>query len=91
MARRGIILSLDFNIPMRRWRILVIYKNSDKWYVHLNLLHHEAEVKGQREKSKEEGGADGRYHQILISGLTSSPTPISSVVYLVKGLLRSRY
>lgn len=91
MARRGIILSLDFDIPMRQWRILVTYRNSDKWYVRVDLFHHEAEVKGQREKSKEEGGADGRYHQILISGLTSSPTPISSVVYLVKGLLRSRY
>lgn len=91
MARRDIIPSPDFNIPIRQWRISATYKNSDKWYVRLDLLHHEAEVKGQREKSKEEGGADGRYHQILISGLTSSPTPISSVVYLVKGLLRSRY
>jgi hypothetical protein len=35
-------------------------------------------------------GADDRYHQILIFGLTSLRIPINSVVYLVKELLPNK-
>jgi hypothetical protein len=38
MARRDIILLLVFNMRILRWRILVISKNLDKWYVSLISL-----------------------------------------------------
>jgi len=78
MARRDIILLLDFNTKTQQWRISVIYKNLDKSYVPSTM------------KGKKRNELMGRYHQILIFGPTLLPIPINLVVYLVKELLMNK-